>query len=125
MGEPDAVDCICKGDKLSIGQYAVDHFIPHHFVSHDLIWNLIPAQKIFNLTKGNKLPPAEKYFESFFSLQKAPVEIVLNKSPNNQFPEDYLTIFPDLNSLTYHKFKERTQQPMINIAHNNGFEFLL
>ncbi|WP_367268579.1 HNH endonuclease domain-containing protein [uncultured Pedobacter sp.] len=38
------------------GSFAVEHFIPYAFVSHDLIWNLIPADPSFNSRKNNKLP---------------------------------------------------------------------
>jgi len=88
-----------------------------------LIWNLIPADKFFNSSKSDKLPPLEKYFNPFFALQKSAVEIVNKKSPKNKLLEDYLTIFPDLNNFTSEKFKERIQ-PLITIASNNGFEFL-
>jgi hypothetical protein len=43
--------CIYSGNKLSIGNYAVEHFIPHQFVAHDLMWNLVPADPIFNSIK--------------------------------------------------------------------------
>lgn len=122
--ELGSVECIYTGEKLTIGNYAVEHFIPYNFVSHDLIWNLIPADKAFNNSKSDKLPSLEKYFHSFFSLQKTAVEIMKEKSPRNKLLEDYLTIFPDLGkSFTKEKFKERIQ-PLITIASNNGFEFL-
>lgn len=117
------VQCIYTGKKLTIGDYAVEHFIPYNFVSHDLIWNLIPADKSFNSSKSDKLPPLEKYFTPFYSLQKVAVEIVTEQSPKNKLLEDYLTIFPDLKEFTESKFLERIQ-PLITIASNNGFEFL-
>jgi CRISPR/Cas system Type II protein with McrA/HNH and RuvC-like nuclease domain len=124
------VNCIYTGEKLTIDNYAIEHFIPYSFVSHDLIWNLIPANKSFNSSKSDKLPQLEKYFNSFFSLQKSAIEIVRNKNPKNKFLEDYFTIFSDLDEVKYlsenftkDKFKERLQ-PLITIASNNGFEFL-
>ena len=122
--ELGSVSCIYTGEKLTIGNYAVEHFIPYNFVSHDLIWNLIPADKAFNCSKSDKLPPIEKYFNSFFALQKTAIEIVKIQTPSNKLLEDYLTIFPDLNqSLSKERFLERIQ-PLIIIASNNGFEFL-
>jgi hypothetical protein len=128
--ELGSVDCIYTGKKLSIGNYAVEHFIPYSFVSHDLIWNLIPSDKSFNSSKSDKLPPLDKYFDPFFILQKSAIEIVKEKTPNNKFLEDYLTIFPDLDEIgalpdyfSKVKFKERIQ-PLITIASNNGFEFM-
>ena len=124
------VKCIYTGEKLTIGNYAVEHFIPYNFVSHDLIWNLIPADKSFNSSKSDKLPSLDKYFNQFFYLHKTAIEIVRKKSPKNKFLEDYLTIFSDLDEVknlpvnfTKEKFKERIQ-PLITIASNNGFEFL-
>lgn len=122
--ELGSVKCIYTGEKLTVGNYAVEHFIPYNFVSHDLIWNLIPADKSFNSSKSDKLPPLEKYFNSFFALQKTAIEIVKGKNPNSKLLEDYLTIFPDLDkNFTKEKFRERIQ-PLITIASNNGFEFL-
>ena len=122
--ELGSVNCIYTGEKLTIGNYAVEHFIPYNFVSHDLIWNLIPADKSFNSSKNDKLPPLEKYFNSFFALQETAIEIVRNKKPDSRLLEDYLTIFPDLDkNFSKEKFRERIQ-PLITIASNNGFEFL-
>lgn len=128
--ELGSIDCIYTGKKLVVDKYAVEHFIPHSFVSHDLIWNLIPADASFNSTKSDKLPRVEKYFDGFFYLQHTAITIILQKAPENKFLEDYLTIFPDLQEITNssaselkHKFKERIQ-PLITIASNNGFEYL-
>jgi hypothetical protein len=118
------VKCIYTGEKLTVGNYAVEHFIPYNFVSHDLIWNLIPADKSFNYSKSDKLPPLEKYFNSFFALQRTAIEIVKDNNPKNKFLEDYLTIFPDLDKgFSKEKYRESIQ-PLITIASNNGFEFL-
>lgn len=124
LQELGSVNCIYTGKKLTTGNYAVEHFIPYAFVSHDLIWNLIPADKSFNSSKSDKLPPLEKYFNKFFGLQQAAIDVVRVKSPNNKLLEDYLTIFPDLDrSFSIDKFRQ-TIQPLITIASNNGFEFM-
>ncbi len=125
LKELGSVDCIYTGKQLSIGNYAVEHFIPYSFVSHDLIWNLIPADKAFNSMKSDKLPPLDKYFNSFFNLQQTAIEIVKRKTPSNHYLEEYLTIFPDLEThFSKERFKE-SMQPLITIAANNGFEFLV
>ncbi|MBA4409491.1 MAG: HNH endonuclease domain-containing protein [Bacteroidota bacterium] len=130
INELGSVKCIYTDENLTVGNYAVEHFIPYNFVSHDLIWNLIPADKAFNSSKNDKLPPLERYFNKFFHLQKTAIEIVREKSPKNKFLEDYLTIFSDLDEVkslpeyvTKVKYMERIQ-PLITIASNNGFEFL-
>ena len=124
VNELGSVSCIYTGKNLTIGNYAVEHFVPYNFVSHDLIWNLIPADKSFNSSKSDKLPQLEKYFNSFFVLQKEAVKIVSAKLPKSKLLEDYLIIFPDLDkSFTEDKFREIIQ-PLITIASNNGFEYL-
>ncbi len=128
--EKGSVNCIYTEKPLSIGNYAVEHFVPYSFVSHDLIWNLIPADQSFNSSKSDKLPSMEKYFNSFYKLQKSAIEIIKEKSPSHKLLEDYLTIFPnifDMQNLdidfTEQRFKDKIQ-PLITIASNNGFDFL-
>lgn len=124
--ELGSVNCIFTDKKLLIDNFAIDHFIPHAFVSHNLIWNLIPIDKSFNSSKSDKLPSINKHFDKFFELQKTAYEIVSSQSPKSKILEDYLTIFPELrnsNDFEYIRYKESIQ-PLITIAHNNGFSFL-
>ncbi|WP_342644892.1 HNH endonuclease domain-containing protein [Mucilaginibacter sp. CSA2-8R] len=128
LKEVGTVDCIYTGEKLSIGNYAVEHFIPFAFVSHDLIWNLIPADKSFNCTKSNKLPSLDTYFEPFYKLQATAIEVMEQVNPRNKYLEDYLTILPELSLIqtdgqwAKQRYKEQLQ-PLITIASNNGFNF--
>ncbi|MET3981134.1 hypothetical protein ABIB62_003789 [Mucilaginibacter sp. UYP25] len=123
--ELGSVDCIYTNRPLYIGNYAVEHFVPYAFVSHDLIWNLIPADKSYNSTKSEKLPNLESHFTPFFQLQKKAVEVISHKLPNSKFLQDYLTIFPDLTTTYFNKEKFFEQiQPLVTIASNNGFEYL-
>lgn len=115
---------------MTSDSYEVEHFIPHSFVSHDLIWNLIPADKSFNGSKNNKLPPLNKYFDAFYNLQKEAIEVIANKVPKSKFLLEYLTIFPNLEQISQlskvfekEKFKENFQ-PLVTIAANNGFQFM-
>ena len=109
---------------MDLGKYAVEHFIPYSFVSHDLIWNLIPANPTFNSVKGDKLPSLEKYFDPFFDLQKRSIDLMKERQPRNPLIEDYFSVFPDLdNSISRAKYREHLQ-PLITIAANNGFEYL-
>jgi hypothetical protein len=117
------VKCIYTGKELTIENYAVEHFIPYNFVSHDLVWNLIPADKSFNSKKSDKLPTLEKYFGSFYKQQKLAFDIIREKSPNNKLLQDYLTIMPEFNYFSEEKLRE-TIAPLITIASNNGFEFI-
>lgn len=125
IGELGGVDCIYTNTRLKIGSYSVEHFIPYAFVSHDLIWNLIPADRAFNSSKSDKLPLIEKYFDGFYNLQKSAVEIIKHKAPKHKFLEDYLTVFPLLETEQLHREKFLEQiQPLVTIASNNGFEFI-
>ncbi|MGE6353990.1 HNH endonuclease domain-containing protein [Flavobacterium sp. NPDC079362] len=124
--ELGTVNCIFTGKTLTIGQYALDHFVPHAFVSHDLIWNLVPIDIHFNSIKSDKLPIMENHFENFFEIQKTAFEIMTDHAPKNKLLEEYLGIFPDLvniNGFDYIRYKESIQ-PLITIAHNNGFGYL-
>ena len=116
------VNCIYTGQELVRGTYAVEHFIPFQFVAHDLMWNLIPADPSFNSSKGAKLPQMDRYFDDFYQLQKEAVSIVEKVKPNNRFLEEYLTVFPDLN-INKSKYIDCIQ-PMLTIAHNNGFQWM-
>lgn len=124
ISEVGELNCIYDKGPLLIGLYDLDHFVPYSFVSHDLIWNLIPADPRSNNKKRDKLPPLDIYFESFYSMQNTAVEIMLERQPRNKVLEDYLSIFPDLNnSFTKDRFRSIIE-PLVQIASTNGFEFL-
>jgi hypothetical protein len=123
VDEIGPIKCIYTGQDLTVGNYDVEHFIPYSFVSHDQIWNLIPSEKSFNRSKSDKLPRPERYFDSFYELHRNAINIVAEKNPKNKFLEEYLTIFPDIKSISKEKYKERVL-PLITIASNNGFEYL-
>lgn len=48
--------------------FAIDHFLPWSFLTHDQLWNLHPAEQSSNSSKGNKLPHRD-YMDGFCSLQ--------------------------------------------------------
>lgn len=123
LKELSSINCIYTGRTLTIGDYAIEHFIPYSFVTHDLIWNLIPADHLFNCIKSDKLPDLNKYFNKFYHTQKAAIEIIQKKAPRSKFLEEYLSICPNINDITKDKYRDYIQ-PLIRIASNNGFEFL-
>lgn len=124
--EYKTASCIFTGKPISKNDYALDHFVPYAFVSHDLIWNLIPIDSSFNSSKNNKLPPLERYFNDFYELQKDAFLTLSRAGEIKKYKEDYLTIFPNLENETgFEKEKFRNAiSPLITIANNNGFEFL-
>lgn len=124
--ELGTIDCIFSNTTLMVNDYALDHFVPHAFVSHDLLWNLLPIDKSFNSKKSDKLPNLELHYDSFFNLQRSAYEIVSHHYPKNILLQDYLNVFPDLTTsknFDYHKLKGNIQ-PLIAIANNKGFVFL-
>jgi hypothetical protein len=123
MSEMGGLNCIYTNCMLEKGTYALDHFIPYSFVSHDLIWNLIPSDTTFNSKKSDKLPRLEVYFDAFFNIQKEAISIMLDKHPRHPLLEDYLTIFPSLDDFKSEKYYEQLQS-LITIAANNEFEYL-
>jgi 5-methylcytosine-specific restriction endonuclease McrA len=125
------VNCIYTNRALNIDDYAVEHFIPYAFVSHDLIWNLIPADKSFNSSKSDKLPPLAGISRHILRCRCLRQRRYLNlRRAASKFLQDYLTIIPDLgylNSMHADDLKELFKnniQPLITIANNNGFEFM-
>jgi hypothetical protein len=126
IAELGGVDCIYTNSRLTVGNYAVEHFLPYAFVSHDLIWNLIPADKSFNSSKSDRLPQLDKYFDAYFGLQQSAIEVITHKAPKNKFLEDYLTIVPNLDPAYFSAQRLRDQiEPLVTIARNNGFEYLI
>jgi hypothetical protein len=127
------VNCIYTQKPLDIGNYAVEHFVPYAFVSHNMIWNLIPADQSFNSSKCDKLPSMAHHFDPYFDLQALGLKTMLSNAHNKnteRLLQDYLTVIPDLadfgnldSSVLKAKFKDNIQ-PLITIASNNGFEFL-
>lgn len=124
------VKCIYTDEVITLDNYAVEHFVPHSFVAHDLIWNLIPADPKFNSSKNNRLPQFDRFFDRFFEIQTSGLKIICERYPKNKFLEDYLTIFPELPNLDIidkPEFKAKFQEtikPLITIAANNGFQYL-
>jgi hypothetical protein len=126
LDELSGIDCIFTNTKLTKDKYALDHFVPHAFVSHDLIWNLVPIETTFNAIKSDKLPIIEKHFDGFYNIQKLAFEIVTHQNPKSKLAEEYLFLFSpvgDTVNFEYNKFKDIIS-PLVTIAANNGFQYL-
>lgn len=123
--ELGSINCIFTDTKLYFDEknYALDHFVPHAFVSHDLIWNLLPIEKKFNSSKSDKLPLFDKHFDKFYDLQKKAFEINKHLNSKSKYMDEFLTIFPNTDVFEKDKFSN-TIQPLLTIASNNGFLFM-
>ena len=122
------LQCIYTGKILLPKKYDLDHFVPWSFVSHNLLWNLIPADSSINSSKSNNLPPLDIYLKPFSAIHQNALKVLYEKNPNNTIFEDYLIIFDSVSELTklsetdfYNVFK-KTFSPMVQIAENMGFK---
>ena len=123
--ELGSINCIFTNTKLYFDEknYALDHFVPHAFVSHDLIWNLLPIERSFNSSKSDKLPLFDKYFDKFYDLQKLAFEINKHHNSKSKYMDEFLTILPSIDTFDKDKFAN-TIQPLLTIANNNGFLYM-
>lgn len=123
------MNCIYTGRTLSPKQYDLDHFVPWSFVSHNLIWNLLPADPGINSSKSNSLPPLEKYLKPFARKQQDALKTLYSRNPDNTIFEDYLMVYdsvPDLAALSeedFYRVYRKTFSPMVQIAENMGFKY--
>ena len=122
------INCIYTGKEIFAKKYDLDHFVPWSFVSHNLLWNLLPADASINSSKSNNLPPLEKYLKPFSTLQQGALKVLYRQNPSNAVFEDYLTVYDSVSELVklnatdfYNVFKKQFA-PMVQIAENMGFK---
>ncbi|MBR5920511.1 MAG: HNH endonuclease [Bacteroidales bacterium] len=122
-----SINCIYTGKLLFPRQYDLDHFVPWSFVSHNLLWNLIPADSSVNSSKSNNLPSLDVYLEPYAKLHQEALKTLYPMKPNDKLFEDYLMVYdsiPDLLLLSSEDFYtvfRKTFAPMVQIAENMGF----
>jgi hypothetical protein len=120
--------CIYTGKTLLPKNYDLDHFVPWSFVSHNLLWNLIPADSSINSSKSNNLPPLDIYLKPFSHIQQDALKTLYEKNQNDNILEDYLIVYDSVSELVrlsesdfYNVFR-KTFSPMIQTAENMGFK---
>ncbi|MDD4437494.1 MAG: HNH endonuclease domain-containing protein [Tissierellia bacterium] len=124
-----SMKCIYTGKVLYKNGYDLDHFIPWSFVSHNLLWNLLPADSIINSSKSNNLPSLEEYLLPFAKSHKQALQTIYPKNPNNKIFEDYLILHNSLSELInlsdndFLNVFQKTFSPMVQIAENMGFKY--
>lgn len=122
------VRCLYTDKLLAVREYELDHFIPWSFVSHDLLWNLMPADASINSSKSNKLPDLNLYLPKLADAHQAALRINLEIGRQNKLMEDYLSLGhtpQDIALMDREHLLDcffQTFTPMIQIAHNMGFE---
>ena len=123
-----SVNCIYTGRELYINEYELDHFIPWSFVSHDLLWNLIPADGSINSSKSNRLPDLNIYLPKLASMQLHGLKTFIKSGKSPDILEDFISLGYTANELVnmsdveFLNVFERTFTPMNQIALNMGFE---
>ena len=122
------IHCIYTDKELHPQDYDLDHFIPWSFVSHDLLWNLIPSDGSINSSKSNKLPDLDFYLPKLAELQHRSIKTILNANKEPKVLEDYISLgytakeLADMNDDRFRELYERTFNPISQIALNMGFE---
>ena len=116
------VRCLYTNKLLKERNYDLDHFIPWSFVSHDLLWNLMPTDS------SNKLPDLNLYLPKLAEAHQAALRINLEKGKLNKLLEDYLSLGhtpQDIALMDREHLLDcffQTFTPMNQIALNMGFE---
>ena len=122
------VRCLYTNELLEERDYDLDHFIPWSFVSHDLLWNLMPADSSINSSKSNKLPDLNLYLPKLAEAHQAALRINLEKGKQVKLLEDYLSLGhtpQDIAMMDREHLVDcfyQTFTPMFQIAQNMGFE---
>ncbi|MCZ8156824.1 MAG: hypothetical protein O9264_11925 [Leptospira sp.] len=123
------IKCIYSHQYMNSDTFSLDHFLPWRFVTHDLLWNLVPAPGSVNSAKSDSLPSLENYLDPFLEMQYNAMKAIVS-SRRVKMLEDYLFLFKvgsydDLQSLTLSQFRNTladTIIPQFQIARNMGFE---
>lgn len=124
-----SIRCIYTNKPLIAKDYDLDHFIPWSFVSHNLLWNLLPADSSINSSKSNNLPPLDIYLKPYAELHHKALKTIYPKNPNNKILEDYLTVYDSVGELVHMSDDDfcnvfqKTFSPLAQIAENMGFKY--
>lgn len=124
-----SIRCIYTNRPLIAKDYDLDHFIPWSFVSHNLLWNLLPADSSINSSKSNNLPPLDIYLKPYAELHHNALKTIYLKNPNNKILEDYLTVYDSIGELArmsdddFCNVLQKTFLPLAQIAENMGFKY--
>jgi len=122
--------CIYSQEIIPTHGFSLDHFLPWRYVTHDLLWNIIPTLPAVNSSKGDRLPDLSCYFEKFSQLQfKALQTVALSNRSTLGTIEDYIILFgcegrDELIQIPYDAFQNKLREtlaPQLQIARSMGF----
>jgi len=123
------LSCIYSKQKLEEDNLSLDHYLPWSFVTHDLLWNLIPTTREVNSSKSDNLP-ASTYFEMFVGMQHQGLitsHANMSEKTWSRFIEPYileLRITDKCELLELDKLRKAYESvllPQINLAISHGF----
>jgi hypothetical protein len=124
--ENQTVSCVFSNEIIDKTSYSLDHFVPWSFVTHDLLWNLLPIPKNINSSKSDNLPNLQRYLDNFADLQHQAFLNVLQTNP--KIVEDYAVLFgkevSQIQQMPSFIFKQKINEtitPLVQIAANMGF----
>ncbi len=124
------IRCIYSKEVISAEELSLDHFLPWRYVTHDLLWNIIPTLRSVNSSKRDCLPDLSRYFEHFSRIQFDALQLVAAFSQSKlELIEDYIVLFgcenrSDLIQIPYAAFHDKlyeTLAPQLQIARSMGF----
>jgi len=124
-----SINCIYTGKSLYKKDYDLDHFVPWSFVSHNLLWNLLPVNSSINSSKGNNLPPLDIFLRPFAQTHQKAIQTIYPMNQNNKLFEDYLSIYNSVSELAnlseddFLRIFQKTFSPIVQIAENMGFKY--
>ena len=93
-------DIFCHSQVVTINDYALDHFVPWSYVTHDFLWNLTPIQQSLNSMKSDRILTHGDYISKLSEQQYYLYSWIHDN--NKKEVEDYITV--SLNDLTKDKF---------------------
>ena len=119
------INCIYSGKKLSGGNFAIDHYIPHHFIGHNHLWNLCPVLPAANSAKSDSLPHS-KYLNHFVAVQYNALIFCHKKNLANPALTKYenaldITVSANLTESQLRTAYKRLVLPLADIAKSYGF----
>jgi len=124
-----SVRCIYTGEPVSPEEFTLDHFLPWSFVTHDRMWNLVPASRSINSSKSNSLPSLEVYLEGFVETQYRGLRVMKARAGRKVWQEITQPYMADLNlgegeledKGKFGKCLEGTIRPLYGLAEMQGF----
>lgn len=122
------IRCIYTNQELHPSEYDLDHFLPWSFVTHNLNWNLIPANDSINSSKSNKLPNLSIYLPKLAVVQHDSLRVCVKTNKTAKVLEDYLSLgytpqeLVEMDEVHFLEVYERTYKPITQIAINMGYD---